>query len=451
MINHRTLPTCLLALLVSLSMLTGVAEAQLLKRAMFAQADEKVVEPVVPAVEEKPAVTPKPEDGTPPAQPPAVEGGQALVIKIVGVAGTVQVRSAPDQKWEPAKAGMIISIGTEIRTGLRSVCKFTIDGNHEVTLDRLGVVKVLDAINKDGRVKTDVGMKYGRTQYKVETGAADHDAKVHAPSATLAVRGSFVTLEDNDAFGSLAIVDHSRNASYKSRGPDGSLRVVAVGLIKGRIEQDKDDAGKQPPTAAQMALQDTINDIGDRLAKANDLERELVGLYPVYNGAGGAGGLPSVKELLDQTNNVFQNEIEPGGSVAEGFLEIFASWSGSDSIVLFAHDPLGGRLSSIQGQPSGFDTIVRSGGPAPGSASGGSFDAQLLYPNGIPVGGWNIGIAVVGTPTGPTSYVIDVLRSGGSEPVGIESFEGVLDSGNTIDTHQFNVPFTPPPDGSVGN
>src|SRR5690606_26572110 len=152
----------------------------------------------------------------------------------------------------------------EIRTGLRSICQFTFDGNHTMTLDRPGVGKALDPVEKDGKIKTDVGMKYGRTQYKVESGAADHDPLMPAATATLAVRGSLVTFEDNDAFGARAVVDHSQNTVYKQRGAIGSVRVVEVQLKKGEVGQDPNGAGRAPLTAGQQALRNTINDSGDR-------------------------------------------------------------------------------------------------------------------------------------------------------------------------------------------
>ena len=40
--------------------------------------------------------------------------------------------------------------------------------NQSITLDRLGTIKVLQAIKQKDEYKTDVGMKYGRTKYEVQ-------------------------------------------------------------------------------------------------------------------------------------------------------------------------------------------------------------------------------------------------------------------------------------------
>jgi hypothetical protein len=190
-----------------------------------------------------------------------------------------------------------------------------------------------------------------------------------------------------------------------------------------------------------QAFKESINDIGYRLAKANDLERELVGDYPIYNGApGGGGGPPPPKSIVNDLKNTFG----PGGSsesVVAGTLEILANWSGPDPIFVFLSDPLGGKLSTQNGQPSGFQTIVRSGGPAPGSASDTPNSASLFYGNGVALGSYGVGISIAGTPTGTTGYSIDVLfhPAGESEPSFINSFSGTLDSGAPGAGHGFGV------------
>jgi len=389
---------------MSLLLVSAPANGGIFGRAL-AQAD--AVPAPAPAPAPDPVVKPEAAPKDPAAAPQA-----ELEIKVVALQGMVQVRLTPDQPWQAAKVDMPLHIGAEIRTGLRSICQFTIDGNHTVTLDRLGVVKVLDAIKADGKVKTDVGMKYGRTQYKVEVGAAEHEARVHAPSATLAVRGSFVTLEDNDAFGSTAIVDHSEKAIYKQRGPDGSVRVVSVELIKGRIDQTPEEQGNTPPTAGAVALRDTINDTGARLARASEAERDLVATYPLFNG-GDNGGIISPNETRafhDPTTTPSQPPSEPG-TIQPGGLFFEAFWSGPENIFLFAIEPAfsGGVISTIENNPLGATTQLRTDGPAPASGfptvppSGNS--SAIIYVNGAPGGVWTVGVGLVNPVTSLTTPV----------------------------------------------
>src|SRR5262245_51881617 len=93
-----------------------------------------------------------------------------LKAKVTGIEGIVQVRSAEDQPWQKATMGMEVGENAEFRTGPRSAVRFVIPPDQTITLDRLGTVKVLTAINQGGKLKTDLGMKYGRTRYDIEAG-----------------------------------------------------------------------------------------------------------------------------------------------------------------------------------------------------------------------------------------------------------------------------------------
>ncbi len=419
------------------------AQARLFRNAL-AQAEEKPAAPAAdppdapPVAPDAPPVAPD-APVAPPDAPDAEANpeGQALKIVLVAAQGTVQFRLTEEQPWQRAVVGMDLPIGAEIRTGLRSICQFTIDENHTITLDRLGVVKVLDAIRKDGRVKTDVGMKYGRTQYQVETGAAEHDARVHAPSATLAVRGSFITFEDNAAFGSTAIVDHSRNAVYTKRGMDDSLRVVAVGLIKGRIEEGTDGSKKNPPTAAEVALRDTINDVGGRLARASEAERDLVATYPIFNGADPSGGasLAQIQRTIPGTIIPPYHHGGGEGGVTDtylaGALHIVVAWDNSEQIALFANEPsyAGGKISTVSNHPEGSTTSVRSSGPAPGVTSTSGSTAFIHYNNGMPGGTWDFGVALINTSTEATiPFFVNVVQfpAGGGNSQIIRTLDGTL-------------------------
>src|SRR5207247_64496 len=88
-------------------------------------------------------------------------GAETLIVTVTGVQGIVQVRAAEDQPWQTATVGMILGEQAEFRTGPRSAVRFTIPPDQVITLDRLGTVKVLTAIQQGGKIKTNLGMKYG--------------------------------------------------------------------------------------------------------------------------------------------------------------------------------------------------------------------------------------------------------------------------------------------------
>jgi hypothetical protein len=124
----------------------------------------------------------------------------SLTATITAIEGIVQVRQNEDAPWQKATVGMKLSEGAEFRTGPRSAVRFEIPPDQTVTLDRLGTVKLIEAIQKQDTVKTDLGMKYGRVRYDVEAAGLAHDSNIHSPGSALAVRGTRVSLYDQPPF-----------------------------------------------------------------------------------------------------------------------------------------------------------------------------------------------------------------------------------------------------------
>src|SRR5258706_7014679 len=118
----------------------------------------------------------------------------ALSATITGIEGIVQVRQNEDAPWQKATVGMKLSEGAEFRTGPRSAVRFEIPPDQTITLDRLGTVKLIEAIQNQQTVKTDLGMKYGRVRYDVEAAGLSHHSTIHSPGSALAVRGAKGTL-----------------------------------------------------------------------------------------------------------------------------------------------------------------------------------------------------------------------------------------------------------------
>ena len=105
-----------------------------------------------------------------------------LKVTIVALQGIVQARASSDQKWEKAAEGLELSEGAELRTGPRSAVKFMIGDDQTVSLDRLGTIQILRASFESGKVFTDLGMKYGRTRYDIESAARRTRPRCAAPA-----------------------------------------------------------------------------------------------------------------------------------------------------------------------------------------------------------------------------------------------------------------------------
>lgn len=140
------------------------------------------------------------QDAPAAASAPAGEAQGAMKIVVNEVKGLVQVRTAPDQPWKKAEAGMELTEGAEFRTGPKSSVVCTIPPDQTIVLDRLGTVKVAEAIRTGNKVKTDLVMKYGRTDYAIEAAGREHESTIRSPSSTLAVRGTSVRLYDQPPF-----------------------------------------------------------------------------------------------------------------------------------------------------------------------------------------------------------------------------------------------------------
>src|SRR4051794_38933919 len=142
---------------------------------------------------------------TAPSTTQSAPAAQPLTVTVTGVEGMVQVREASDKPWQKAVVGMTVGEGAEFRTGPRSAVRCFIPPAQTFTLDRLGVVKVLQAVRDGKTIKTQVGMPFGRTRYDIEEGGLEHRTSMVTPSSTLAIRGTKVSVFDQPPFAPSAI------------------------------------------------------------------------------------------------------------------------------------------------------------------------------------------------------------------------------------------------------
>ncbi len=135
------------------------------------------------------------------AQAPATKPDLTqLKITVTGVEGFVQVRDADDKPWRKAELGMVVGAGAEFRTGPKSAVRCHMPPDQTFTIDRLGTIKVLRAIEQDGKIKTDLAMQYGRTRYDIEQAGVEHESTIRSPNGTLALRGTRVSLFDQPPY-----------------------------------------------------------------------------------------------------------------------------------------------------------------------------------------------------------------------------------------------------------
>lgn len=353
------------------------------------------------------------EPATQSTQP--AEAVEKLQATVTGVEGKVQIRIGEDQPWQTATVGMVLDENAEFRTGPKSAVRFTIPPDQTVTLDRLGTVKVLQAVNDNGKLKTNLGMKYGRTRYDIEAAGREHESTISSPSSTLAVRGTKVSLYDQRPFISEAV-----SLTGRAEFRDARKR---VGFGKKNAGKTKINVNEN--TAADAALTQSVVDPGIALARS-DAETGLIETL-ISRGA-------TISYDLEKGIKVVRGGIAPSDQqlipVLPGSLNFVLRWTGNadlnlavlsprpDTTVNGSIYPIAGLNQVASGGRTGFD---HRGGPNGG--------IEIVYwPGAFPDGAYQIGSIHVSGDNTPAS--VDVFR--GTERVDIRTSQGPVPTANFI-------------------
>ncbi len=123
-----------------------------------------------------------------------------LSATVTGVKGLVQYREGADAAWQPCKVGLTLNEGAEFQTGPRSNVQLLVAPQQTITLDRLGSMTLLEAVQQAGKFKTNVGLKHGRVRYQIEAAGIEHESTVSSPNGTLAVRDTSFAVDDEQPF-----------------------------------------------------------------------------------------------------------------------------------------------------------------------------------------------------------------------------------------------------------
>jgi len=322
-----------------------------------------------------------------------------MQISITGVEGLVQVREGSDKPWTKAQVGMTVTEGAEFRTGPRSAVRVLIPPDQTITLDRLGVVKLMQAIQQGSTVKTKVGMPYGRTRFDIEEAGIEHQAQLVTPSSTLAIRGTKVSVYDQPPFAPSAVSLTGR-AVYTA-----AKRQVAFGG-KG---QGKTNVSSQVDNAGQFSLLQTFVDPNSSFGRPQADQRlinqlQAKGDVVTRNGELAVAFGPAVTDT--QLTNLISSQ---------GRFNISLRWFGPGDFDLFVltNDVKTGAPYTL-GNPSYRGSVFKDiglfgqEGTAPVTAAmtpdGGKikFDQVAFGGGGIELASWN-------TPVPQIGYTVAVL------------------------------------------
>jgi FecR protein len=330
---------------------------------------------------------------------------EALRATITGIEGMVQVRQDAESPWAKAELGVVVGEKGEFRTGPKSAVRLVLPGGHTITLDRLGIVKLLQAVNEGGKTKTKVGMKYGRTRYDIQTAGAEHESSIVSPNATLAIRGTEVSLYDQRPF-----LPEATRLSGRAEFRDFKKQVAFGGKGAG-----KSKVNTAQPTAAAVRLNDSVVD--PTVAKARtDGEAGLIdtllsrGATVSFDRQSGikvvTGGMPPTDRQLN--------------SVLPGVLTFVVRWGGNSNIDMGVSSPGGKNGGGEFLYPATGLNTSPNGGRIPFDHRGGNHGGfEIAFWSGsFPTGLYGIGLILASGE--PTVASVQAFKNGRS----IKIFDG---------------------------
>lgn len=317
---------------------------------------------------------------------------------ITAVRGLADMRRSANADWEPCKVGMEVDESAELRTGPHSLIQFVIPPDQRVTLDRFGTITVLQAVRSGGRIVTDLGMKYGRMEYKIEAAGLEHRSTVKTPNSTLGVRGTTVQVYDQRPFApqAVSLTGRAQYAVGKHRTAIGGKNTgIAVAT------------GEQTPaqTALGNAVQDPVNPFA-RSALEAPLVANLLSEGAVITLPPGRG-IPIVRGGMPPTDQ----QLIP---LLPGRLDFVLRWTADANLDLIVGD-LNGKGEAML--PAGGLNSTPSGGRIPFDHRGGPHGGFEIgfWPRSFPDTIYPVQVNDVSGVTTP--FTLDVFKDGQRVPM----------------------------------
>ena len=335
------------------------------------------------------------------AQQPPAGGSEQLIATVTGVEGLVQVRENDTAPWQRAAVGMKLGQDAEFRTGPRSAVRFVIPPDHTITLDRLGTVKVLQAVNDRGVIKTQMGMKYGRTRYDIEAAGREHESTIVSPSSTLAVRGTRFSAYDQRPFPAqgVSLAGRVEFRDRKKRVNFGSVRAAAA---KSKIDVNN-------ANAASVALGEAVVDPGIRLART-EAEDRLVTTLLSSGATVGFDYDKGIRVVRGGQPPLTDAELIP---TLPGALNFVLRWTAPGTDLNLGVFTLGDLTPNGQGMyPIGGLNTNSTGGEIPFDHRGGPNGGIEVgfWPANFPVQNYNAGSVHISGPNSPAT--LDIFLNG---------------------------------------
>lgn len=124
---------------------------------------------------------------------PQANDKKELTAQIQEITGTVEVKEPGGQDWAAATKGMKLKKESEICTGYGSGCVLVFQEEKtsiKIEIASLTQVKVDETLRQQGKVDTNIDIKFGTIEFDVKKGQLEVDMKVSTPNSTTSIRGT---------------------------------------------------------------------------------------------------------------------------------------------------------------------------------------------------------------------------------------------------------------------
>jgi FecR protein len=337
------------------------------------------------------------------AQTAPATPSEHLKAVITAVDGNLtQVKLSEKDAWQAAKVGMELNEEAQLRTGPRGAIQFKIPPDQTISIDRLTTVKLLQAVNDNGKIKTNVGMTYGRTRYDIEAAGREHESTITSPSSTLAIRGTKVSVTDQRPFAAEAV-------SLTGRA---QFRDFKKTRFFGKKNGGTARINTQSNSAAAVAMGHTVVDPTIALARTQ-AEDQLVQTLLSSGATVSYDYEKGIRIVKGGTVPTTDAELIPS---LPGNLTFVLRWTQNTDLNLVVITPGQGTQNRTLYPLGGFN-LLPSGGTMPFDHQGGPNGGieVCFWPDTFPDGRYRIGAQLISGPNTPAS--VDVFRNGQRLPI----------------------------------
>ncbi|HWB18745.1 MAG TPA: FecR domain-containing protein [Phycisphaerales bacterium] len=140
-----------------------------------------------------PASAPQPAAASADAKP--ASASEELHAIVMQTEGQAQWRPNETAEWADAKVDDTLTVGAQVRTGLRSSMTLRVGQNATVRIDRSSRLDLPRILKEGDTLTTRTAIRYGRAEFKVDKVGLTNDFAVITPTTTLAVRGTGFAVE----------------------------------------------------------------------------------------------------------------------------------------------------------------------------------------------------------------------------------------------------------------